>query len=58
MLSSRESQPLAVTLWHYWDVEQNIPAAAALGVLLIVALTFLTLSGRLFVATAAGSRQG
>ncbi len=58
MLSSRESQPLAVTLWHYWDVEQNIPAAAALGVMLIVVLTVISFSGRVFVATASASRQG
>jgi hypothetical protein len=37
-------------LWHYWDEEANQPAAAALGVVLILALTVLTLLGRVVVA--------
>lgn len=50
MLASRENWPLAVMLWHYWDEEQNLPAAAALGVLLILILTCLTFSGRVLIA--------
>jgi iron(III) transport system permease protein len=49
MLAGRDSRPLAVMLWHLWDEEQNLPAAAALGVLLILALTLLTFSGRAIV---------
>jgi iron(III) transport system permease protein len=50
MLASRESWPLSVMLWHLWDEEQNIPAAAALGVVLILMLTILTFLGRVVVA--------
>ncbi len=50
MLASRDSWPLSVMLWHFWDEEQNLPAAAALGVLLILLLTFLTFSGRVLIA--------
>jgi ABC-type Fe3+ transport system permease subunit len=46
MLASRDSWPLAVTLWHFWDEEQNLPAAAALGVVLILVLSFFTFLGR------------
>lgn len=55
MLASRDSWPLSVMLWHFWDEEQNLPAAAALGVLLIVMLTFLTFFGRVLIAK--GFRQ-
>lgn len=58
LLSSRESRPLGVMLWQYWDVEGNQPAAAALGVMLIAVLTLVSFSGRVFVATARASRQG
>lgn len=58
LLSSRDSRPLGVMLWHYWDVEGNQPAAAALGVMLIVLLTIISFSGRVFVSTARGSKQG
>jgi iron(III) transport system permease protein len=58
LLSSRESRPIGVMLWHYWDVEGNQPAAAALGVMLIAVLTLVSFSGRFFVATARGSKQG
>jgi hypothetical protein len=37
-------------LWHLWDEEQNLPAAAALGVVLILVLTVLTLLARVVVA--------
>jgi iron(III) transport system permease protein len=50
MLSGRDSGPLSVMLWHLWDEEQNLPAAAALGVLLIIALTLLTFSARAIIA--------
>ena len=50
MLASRDSWPLSVLLWHLWDEEQNLPAAAALGVLLILMLTLLTFVGRLAIA--------
>lgn len=49
-LASRENRTLAVMLWHYWDEENNQPAAAALGVLLIMFLTLFTFSGRLVVS--------
>lgn len=55
MLASRDSWPLSVMLWHLWDEEQNLPAAAALGVLLILMLTVLTFLGRVLVAR--GFRQ-
>jgi hypothetical protein len=42
-------------LWHFWDEEQNLPAASALGVLLILALTLLTFSGRAIVTRGFGS---
>jgi ABC-type Fe3+ transport system permease subunit len=50
MLASRDSWPLSVMLWHLWDEEQNLPAAAALGVVLILVLTILTLLARVVVA--------
>ena len=50
MLASRDSWPLSVMLWHLWDEEQNLPAAAALGVVLILVLTGLTLLARVVVA--------
>jgi iron(III) transport system permease protein len=49
MLASRENWPLSVMLWHYWDEEQNLPAAAALGVLFIVFLIILTFLARTIV---------
>jgi iron(III) transport system permease protein len=55
MLAGRDSRPLAVMLWHLWDEEQNLPAASALGVLLILALTLLTFSGRAVIAKGFGS---
>ncbi len=55
MLAGRDSRPLAVMLWHLWDEEQNLPAASALGVLLILALTLLTFSGRTVIAKGFGS---
>jgi len=50
MLAGRDSRPLAVMLWHLWDEEQNLPAASALGVVLILVLTLLTFSGRAVIA--------
>jgi iron(III) transport system permease protein len=50
MLASRDSWPVSVMLWHLWDEEQNLPAAAALGVVLILVLTVLTLLARVVVA--------
>ena len=44
MLASRENQNLSVLLWGYWDAERNFSAAAALGVVLTILLTFMTLS--------------
>ena len=55
MLAGRDSRPLAVMLWHLWDEEQNLPAAAALGVLLIIGLTLMTFSGRAVIARSFGS---
>jgi iron(III) transport system permease protein len=55
MLAGRNSRPLAVMLWHLWDEEQNVAAASALGVLLILALTLLTFSGRAIVTRGFGS---
>jgi ABC-type spermidine/putrescine transport system permease subunit I len=37
-------------LWHLWDEEQNLPAAAALGVVLILVLTVVTFLGRMVIA--------
>ncbi len=56
LLASRDNRTLAVMLWHYWDEEANQPAAAALGVLLILFLTIVTFSGRALIAR--GIRQG
>ena len=50
LLASRENRTLAVMLWHYWDEEANQPAAAALGVLLILFLTLFTFSGRVLIS--------
>jgi iron(III) transport system permease protein len=50
MLASRDSWPVAVMLWHLWDEEQNLPAAAALGVLLILVLSIITFCGRFVIA--------
>jgi iron(III) transport system permease protein len=50
LLASRENRTLSVMLWHYWDEEANQPAAAALGVVLILFLTVFTFSGRLLVS--------
>src|SRR5262249_62205510 len=50
MLASRDSWPLSVMLWHLWDEEQNLPAAAALGVVLILVLTVVTFLGRMVIA--------
>jgi iron(III) transport system permease protein len=55
MLAGRDSRPLAVMLWHLWDEEQNLPAAAALGVLLILVLALLTFCGRAIIARGFGS---
>jgi iron(III) transport system permease protein len=50
LLASRENRTLAVMLWHYWDEENNQPAAAALGVVLILFLTLFTFSGRVLIS--------
>ena len=50
MLAGRDSWPLSVMLWHLWDEEQNLPAAAALGVMMILVLTVLTFVARGVVA--------
>jgi iron(III) transport system permease protein len=50
MLASRDNWPLAVMLWHLWDEEQNLPAAAALGVVLILVLSLWTFSVRVFIS--------
>jgi iron(III) transport system permease protein len=55
MLAGRDSWPLSVMLWHLWDEEQNLSAAAALGVLLIVILTSFTFLGRVLIVR--GFRQ-
>lgn len=49
MLASRDSWPIAVMLWHLWDEEQNLPAAAALGVLLILVLSIVTFFARYII---------
>lgn len=49
LLASRENRTLAVMLWHYWDEEANQPAAAALGVVLILFLTLFMFSGRVLI---------
>ena len=46
MLAGRENWPLSVMLWHFWDEEQNLPAASAMGVMLILLLSVFTFSGR------------
>ncbi len=46
MLSSRDNWTVSVLLWHYWDELQDFPAAAALGVVLISAVTLMTFAGR------------
>lgn len=48
MLSTRQSEVLAVLLWHTWD-DGFQGQTAALGVMLIIALTILTTTGRLLV---------
>lgn len=50
MLASRDSWTLSVVLWHYWDEVQIFPAAAALGVVLIFAISLLTFAGRRLIA--------
>ena len=50
LLASRENRTLAVMLWHYWDEENNQPAAAALGVVLMLFLTLFTFSGRALIS--------
>src|SRR4029434_6751914 len=50
MLTSRDSWPVSVMLWHLWNEEQSLPAAAAWGVVLILVLTGLTLLARLGLA--------
>jgi len=46
MLAGREHWPVSVMLWHFWDEEQNLPAASAMGVMLILLLSVFTFSGR------------
>jgi iron(III) transport system permease protein len=50
LLSSRENRTMAVMLWQFWDEDGNQPAAAALGVLLILFLAVFTFSGRALIA--------
>ncbi len=49
MLSTPETQTISVLLFYLWDRHADFSGAAALGVLLIVALTALTLLSRRFV---------
>jgi iron(III) transport system permease protein len=56
LLASRENRTLAVMLWHYWDEEGNQSAAAALGVMFILALTLCTFAARVLITR--GFRQG
>lgn len=51
MLASRENLVASVWLWNYWDQGQ-IGRAAALGVMLILILTFITVSGRRLIVRA------
>jgi len=46
MLAGRENWTLSVILWHYWAEDRILPQAAALGVLLMLAITLLTFAGR------------
>ncbi|HWP60181.1 MAG TPA: iron ABC transporter permease [Candidatus Acidoferrales bacterium] len=46
MLAGQENWTLSVILWHYWAEDRILPQAAALGVLLMLAITLLTLAGR------------
>ena len=46
MLAGQENWTLSVMLWHYWAEDQVLPQAAALGVLLMLAITLLTFAGR------------
>jgi iron(III) transport system permease protein len=55
MLASRDNWTISVVLWNYWDEIQNLSAASALGVLLIVAITILTFLSRRLILRAYGS---
>ena len=46
MLASRQNQTLSVLLWQYWDDENNLSMASALGVLFALGLACLTFSAR------------
>jgi iron(III) transport system permease protein len=50
LLSSRENRTMAVMLWQFWDEDGNQPAAAALGVVLILFLAVFTFAGRALIA--------
>jgi iron(III) transport system permease protein len=55
MLASRDNWTISVVLWNYWDEIQNLSAASALGVLLILAITILTFMSRRLILRAYGS---
>src|SRR5262249_53986326 len=50
MLARKDSWLFFFVLWHLCDEEQNLPAAAALGVVLILVLTAVTFFGRTLIA--------
>ena len=57
MLSTQETQTISVLLFALWDRNADFSGAAALGVLLIVVVTVLTLLSRRFVEDAFSGRQ-
>jgi iron(III) transport system permease protein len=57
MLSTSETQTISVLLFFLWDRNADFSGAAALGMLLIVAVTVLTLLSRRFVEEAFSGRQ-
>jgi hypothetical protein len=54
MLASRNNEVFAVLLWDFWETTASL--AAALGVLLILALTPLTLLMRRFIMRVSGQQ--
>ncbi|MBI2986354.1 MAG: iron ABC transporter permease [Deltaproteobacteria bacterium] len=51
MLASRRNEVLAVTMWNYWD-NGDVGLTAALGMILIVTLAFITFGGRRIIPRA------
>jgi len=57
MLSTQETETLSVLLYFLWDRNADFSAAAALGMLLIVSVTALTLVSRRFIEQAFTGRE-